>query len=345
MKFVELDESCNLRRLALVNCGLSGDMVTGLFCRLGAGRNMHLLLNENPLESGSTDWIDLIHGSEAPKKIHMDMIHFHHESNFNRLLRALAHNKTIEFLSMVGTGPPNRASSKTSELLSRFFESNNTLQYLDLSGYSGKLEDSHMGWELTGAMGGLKWNNTLRQLRVRNHDLGTAEDVSELCRVLALNKGLAMFDCQHNSFNHHQFAQFVYALSSNQQIISFPMSDADREYAVQKEKQSFLQSQAQPERTFQVKKLKSAEGRLNGLLKWVDDFWRSEANKALEVLERNRSDPRNHALEFEREYLDAWDDQSLPSWSIRISGANVKGKETTRMTAQTSKSVPNIHPY
>lgn len=329
MKFVELEESRSLRRLTLINCGISGEMATGIFCRLGAGRDMHLSLSENPLEVGSTDWIDLIHGNEAPRMLHLDMIQFQHESNFNRLLKALAQNKTIEFLSMVGTGPPNRASSKTSELLSDFFESNDALQFLDLSGYSGKLEDGHLGWGLSGAMGGLKKNSTLRQFRVRNHDIGAAEDVSELCRVLAANKGLAMFDCQHNNFNHHQFTKIVHALGFNQQIISFPLSDADREYAVQKEKRSFVQHQGQPDKSFHVKMSKSVESRLEGLLKWVDEYWQSEAKKARDILQRNRDDPVNRLLELEGEYLDAWKDETLPSWLVPVSRARDKGKEAS----------------
>lgn len=326
MKYVELNESHSLRRLALTNCGLSGEMATGILCRLGAGRDMHVLLSENPLEVGSTDWIDLIEGNEAPKMIDLDMIQFQHESNFNRLLMALAHNKTIEFLSMVGTGPPDRASSKTSELLSRFFELNDTLQFLDLSGYSGKLEDGHLGWGLTGAMAGLKQNITLRQLRIRNHDLGAAEDLSEVYRVLAANKGLAMLDCRHNNFNHHQFAKLVHAFSFNHQIISFPLSDTDREYAVQKEKQSFFQHNTQSDKTFHTKKSKSVENRLEGLLEWVEEFWESEAKKAREILQRNRDNSFNHSLELEREYIDAWDDKGLPSWLVPTSKVREKGK-------------------
>ncbi|KAI2636452.1 RNI-like protein [Hypomontagnella submonticulosa] len=332
MKFVELDESRSLRRLVLTNCGLSGEMVTGIFCRLGAGRDMHLLLNENPLELGSTDWIDLIHGNEAPTGLHIDMVQFQRESNFDRLLRALADNKTIEFLSMVGTGPPGRASPKTSELLSCFFERNDTLRYLDLSGYSGKLEDSHLGWGLTGALGGLKQNTTLRQLRIRNHDIGAAEDVTELCRMLAANKGLVMFDCQHSSFNHHQFAKLVHALNFNNQIISFPLSDADRQYAVQKEKHLFLKHQSQPDKSFSVKMLKSAESRLEGLLKWVEEFWESEAQKAREILQRNRDNLASHLTDLENIYLDAWEDESLPSWLLSTSAARDKGKEISHST-------------
>ncbi|KAI1143909.1 RNI-like protein [Hypoxylon sp. FL0543] len=332
MKFIELDESRNLRRLVLINCGLSGEMATGIFCRLGAGRDMHLLLSENPLELGSTDWIDLIHGNEAPRMLHLDMVLFQHETNFNRLLKALTHNKTIEFLSMVGTGPPDRASPKTSELLSRFFGLNDTLRYLDLSGYDGKLEDSHLGWGLTGALAGLKQNNTLRQLRVRNHDMGATEDLSELCRVLATNKGLAMFDCQQNGLNHHQFAKLVHALNFNHQIISFPLSDVDRKFAVQKEERLFRQHQEQPAKTFQAKMLKSAEGRLEGLLKWVEEYWESEAKKAREILERNRDNPANQSLELEREYLEAWEDETLPSWLVPKSKTSDRGKEISFTT-------------
>ncbi|CAJ2510019.1 Uu.00g059190.m01.CDS01 [Anthostomella pinea] len=324
MKYLELDESYGLRRLTLNNCGLSGEMATGILCRVGGGRDINLQLSENHLEVGSTDWIDLIHGNEAPRMLHMDMIQFQHDSNFNRLLTALSHNQTIEFLSMVGTGPPARAGSKTSELLSTFFETNDTLKFLDLSGYSGKLEDGHLGWGLSGALGGLKQNKSLLQLRIQNHDIGAAEDVSELCRVLAANRGLAMFDCRNNNFDHHQFAKLVNALSFNHQLISFPISGADRDYAIQKERRIFMQHQ-DPTGKSQAKGSKTLESRLDGLLSWLRDHWDTEAKKAQAILHRNREDPMNQLLELESEYIDAWDDD-LPCWLKPTPGTNQKGK-------------------
>ncbi|KAI1500573.1 hypothetical protein F5X99DRAFT_234453 [Biscogniauxia marginata] len=330
MKYIELDESRGLRRLALNNCGLSGEMATGILCRLGSGRDLHLFLNENPLEAGSTDWIDLIHGNEAPKKLHLDMIQFQHEANFNRLLNALSHNQTIEFLSMVGTGPPARAGSKTASLLSQVFESNNTLKFLDLSGYSGKLEDGHLGWGISDALSGLKQNTSLRQLCVRNHDIGAAEDVTQLCRVLATNRGLAMFDCRNNNFDHHQFAKLAHALTFNHQLISFPVVDADREYALHKARTSFVKDRDKP-----GKMSKSTEGRLEGLLTWLRSHWDSEAKKVQEVLVRNRETPANQLLQFEGDYLDAWDDDKLPAWLALAPGDRVReGREALQQPAQ-----------
>ncbi|KAI3336741.1 RNI-like protein [Xylariaceae sp. AK1471] len=313
MKYLELDESTGLRRLSLNNCGLTGELATGIFCRIGTGRDIHLFLNGNPLEAGSTDWIDLIHGNEAPTKLHLDMIQFQHESNFNRLLTALSHNKTIELLSMVGTGPPSRVSSKTSDILSKFFRTNNTLKFLDLSGYSGKLEDGHLGWGLSGALGGLKDNTSLHQLRLRNHDIGAADDLTELCRILAANKGLAMLDIGHNNFDHHQFGKLVQALSHNHQLISFPISEADREYAINKERRLLLKAQKQPIKP-QDKLAKSIESRLDGVLAWLYGHWDSEAKKVKDILARNRDNPTNQALELESDYLEAWDDDDLPLW-------------------------------
>ena len=48
---------------------------------------MHLHLNSNPLETGSVDWIELIHGDETPRKLSLDMIEFKHEANFDKLKR------------------------------------------------------------------------------------------------------------------------------------------------------------------------------------------------------------------------------------------------------------------
>ncbi|RYO81174.1 hypothetical protein DL762_007274 [Monosporascus cannonballus] len=332
LKYLELGESQCLRRLVLNNCGLTGDMATALLCRLGKGRDVDLSLNENPLETGSIDWIDLIEGNETPRMLHLDMIEFLHQRNFHRLLTALTRNKTIEFLSMVGTGPPAGANSEMSEALFKFFKENDTLRFLDLSGYSGKLEDSQMGWGLSGALSGLMQNASLRQLRIRNHDLGAAEDVTELCRVLATNEGLAMLDCQNNNFNHHQFGKLVHALGHNHRLISFPWSDADRDCALQQEKRVFIKTLGQPGKPPPSTLSKSAESRLAGLLKWVKEYWESEAKKVEDIIRRNRDNLANGLLEFDSEYLETWEDRNLPSWLTLKSRTPVKTEELNRLS-------------
>ncbi|KAJ3563360.1 hypothetical protein NPX13_g8229 [Xylaria arbuscula] len=314
MKYLELDESHGLSRLSLQNCAVTGELATGLFCRIGAGRDMHLFLNGNPLEAGSIDWIDLIHAGEAPVKLHLDMIQFQHESTFNSLLTALTHNKTIKLLSMVGTSPPSRATSKTSDLLSNFFRTNKTMQFLDLSGYSGKLEDGHLGWGLSNALSGLKENTSLRQLRIRNHDMGSAQNLTELHQILAANTGLAMFDIQHNNLDHRQFGELVEALGHNHQLISFPISQADLEYAINKEKRLFATLQGKSLTKASDKLSKSAESRLDGVLTRLHADWESELEKVKSILRRNRNSPANQALEVDSEYFEAWDDPDLPTW-------------------------------
>ncbi|KAH7038139.1 uncharacterized protein B0I36DRAFT_359736 [Microdochium trichocladiopsis] len=311
-KYLELDTMHSLRILNLTNCGLTGDMATTILCRVVGNHDLRVLLNGNPLEDESTDWIDLIHGNEAPKRLHLDMIQFQQERNFHRLLKALTHNKTIEFLSMVGTGPPSRAGSKTSELLYRFFEQNDTLEYLDISGYSGKLEDGHLGWGMSGALGGLKNNTCLRQLRVRNHDIGAAEDITELCRVLATNKSLAMVDCQNNNFSRQHFGKIAIALALNKQIVSFPLSNADRDYVIQDEKAKFIKSCGKLGKNAALSK--SNEVRLANLITLVKSSWEQEAKKIIAAVHGNRDDPVNWPLDIELDYIDRWDDPSLALW-------------------------------
>ncbi|KAF2995142.1 hypothetical protein E8E14_003339 [Neopestalotiopsis sp. 37M] len=325
LRYLELEESDCLRQLKLNNCGISGEVATAILCRIGSHRDMHLHLNSNPLETGSVDWIELIHGDETPRKLSLDMIEFKHEANFDKLLKALAKNTSLEYLSLIGTGPPGRASPQTSNLLSTFLEENSTLQYLDFSGYSGKLEDAHLGWGLSGALGGLKNNETLRQLRVRNHDIGSAEDITELCRVIALNKGLAMLDMQNNNFDHHQLAKLVHALDLNQQIISFPISEADRGSALEKERQVFIKNLKKP---YKGSLGKTDTARLEGILDWLREHWSSETQKAEAILHRNKENPLNHELEFDKECLDAWDDASLPTWLTRKSSGRNKARDT-----------------
>lgn len=311
---METDASQGLRHLVLNNCGINGDVATAIFCGIQAGRDMHLHLNGNPLEEVSTDWMDLVHGNEGPRRLNLDMIQFRHESNFNRLLKALTHNSRIEFLSMVGTGPPASASAKTLTLLSKFFEDNTTLQYLDLSGYSGKLEDSHMGWGLSGALGGLKHNSTLRQLRLRNHNIGEGDDVTELCRVLASNQGLVMFDLRNNNFSHQKFSAIVHSLDFSHRIISFPIGDADGNYALEEEKRTFLVKLVKPGRGSAKPLSKADSVRVEGQMKWVRGHWDTEVARLEGILHRNRESSVNRALAFDDEYLEAWGDPDLPSW-------------------------------
>jgi hypothetical protein len=183
-----------------------------------------------------------------------------------------------------------------------------------------------MGWGLSGALSGLKQNQTLRQLRIRNHDVGAAEDVTELCRVIAANKGLAMFDCQSNNFNHHQFSKIVHALNFNHQIISFPITDSDRQYALDEEKRMFTKG-LKPGKGPQRAVSKTDAARLDALLIWLKGHWDSEAKKAEGILQRNRDDPTNHLLELDSEYLSAWDDDKLPSWLKTEPSYGDKGKD------------------
>ncbi|KAJ1335152.1 leucine-rich repeat-containing protein 16 [Microdochium nivale] len=326
-RFLELDTMHSLRVLDLSNCGLTGDMATTILCRVVGNHNLRVLLNGNPLEAGTTDWIDLIQGNEAPKRLHLDMIQFQQERNFHRLLKALTHNKTIEFLSMVGTGPPSRAGSRTSELLFKFLEQNDTIEYLDISGYSGKLEDGHLGWGMSGALGGLKDNTSLRQLRMRNHDIGAAEDITDLCRVLATNKSLAMVDCQNNNFSREQFGKIAVALAQNRQIISFPLSNADREYAIHEEKASFVKSCGKLGKNIVLSK--SNEARLASLVAAVRTAWETEANRIILAVHNNRDDPVNWPLDIEPDHIDRWEDATLPLWIESKGGIGevVRGKD------------------
>ncbi|KAI4600040.1 hypothetical protein KJ359_001141 [Pestalotiopsis sp. 9143b] len=331
LRYIELEESDCLQQLQLNNCGITGEVATAIFCRIGNGRDMHLHLSSNPLEVGSIDWIDLVQGDETPKRLSLDMIEFNDEENFDRLLKALAKNSTLEHLSLVGTGPPGRASPRTSALLSAFLEENNTLQFLDFSGFSGKLEDAHLGWGLSGALGGLKHNESLRQLRVRNHDMGSADDITELCRVIALNKGLAMLDMQNNNFDHHQLAKLVHALDMNQQIISFPITEADRGSALEKERKVFIKTLKKPPKGSLGR---SDNARLQGILDWLREHWSSETQKVEAILKRNQENPVNHELEFDRECLDAWNDERLPLWLTR----KASGRDKSRARRDTMMS-------
>ena len=158
--------------------------------------------------------------------------------------------------------------------------------------------------------------------------------------MLATNEGLAMFDCQNNNFNHHQFGKLVHALRHNHRLISFPWSDADLDCALQQEKRTFMKSLSQPGKPSPSTLSKSAESRLAGLLKWLKEYWESEAKKAEDIIQRNRDNLANSLLEFDSEYLEAWEDRNLPSWFTLKSRTSVKTDELNRLSVM-SLDIPS----
>lgn len=162
----------------------------------------------------------------------MDMVEFREETNFVALMKALMVNRKISFLSMAGTAPTPSANApcatEVCEALEGFFANNESVKYLDLSGYSGKLDEGQLGKGSARSLRGLSTNNTLTHLRIRNQDLH--DDVGTLGSVIRQNSKLRMVDCQDNNWNLTSVQFLAKSLKLNKTIVEFPFvqSEYDR---------------------------------------------------------------------------------------------------------------------
>ncbi|KUI59824.1 NACHT, LRR and PYD domains-containing protein 12 [Cytospora mali] len=218
-----------LRKIALNNCGINGREAARLVRTLGHHTSAHLHISGNPLEDGIDDLCRAISMTPGPVGLHMDMVEFRDETNFVALMKALMANKNISFLSMAGTAPTPSANApcppEVCEALEEFFANNKSVRYLDLSGYSGKLDEGQLGKGSARSLRGLASNDTLTHLRIRNQDLH--EDVGTLGEVIRQNSKLRMVDCRDNNWNLTSVQFLAKSLKLNKTIIEFPFEQTE----------------------------------------------------------------------------------------------------------------------
>lgn len=225
-----VNPACTIRKIALNNCSINGREAARLIRALGKHTNAHLHISGNPLEDGIEDLCRAISSTPGPAGLHMDMIEFRDEASFVALMKALAVNKNISFLSLAGTAPIPPADAPCGadvcEALEGFFTKNSSVRFLDLSGYSGKLDEGQLGKGFARALRGLASNSTLTHLRIRNQNLH--DDVGTLGSVIRLNSTLRMVDCQDNSWNLTSIQFLAKSLKLNKSVVEFPFEQ--REY-------------------------------------------------------------------------------------------------------------------
>ncbi|KAK0645927.1 hypothetical protein B0T16DRAFT_428892 [Cercophora newfieldiana] len=221
------------RKLSLNHCGITGSEAAKLCRAIGYNSDMHLSLNGNHLEEGIEDLADVIRASQVPAGLYLEVVEFKEESNYVLLVRALAETKSVSLLSLAGTAPTpsldtihQTCSSEMIETLDYLFSHNKSIRYLDLSGFSGKLEDGQLARGFARALAGLSENTTLTHLKIRNQNLH--DDVGTLGRVLSTNQTLRVFDCQDNRFNLTSIKFLVGSLKENDRIIDFPFGPGER---------------------------------------------------------------------------------------------------------------------
>lgn len=225
-----INPACTIRKIALNNCSINGREAARLIRALGKHTNSHLHISGNPLEDGIEDLCRAIASTPGPAGLHMDMVEFRDEASFVSLMKALSVNRNISFLSMAGTAPMPPADApcgiEVCEALEDFFANNNSVKFLDLSGYSGKLDEGQLGKGFARALRGLVSNSTLTHLRIRNQNLH--DDVGTLGSVIRLNTTLRMVDCQDNSWNLTSIQFLAKSLKLNTSVVEFPFEQ--REY-------------------------------------------------------------------------------------------------------------------
>lgn len=227
----EEPHKANLRRLALNNCGINGREAARLIRSLGRHANVHLHISGNPLEDGIEDFFRAIAMTPGPAGLHMNMLEFRHEAKFVALMKALASNRKISALGLAGTAPTASADgpcrSEVCDALRHFFEKNQSVKYLDLSGYSGRLDEGQLGQGFAQSLRGLASNHTLTHLRIRNQNLH--DDVGTLGSVIRQNATLRIVDCQDNNWNLTSVQFLTKSLKLNQSIVHFPFSPKEYE--------------------------------------------------------------------------------------------------------------------
>lgn len=194
---------------------------------------MHLSISGNPLEDGIDHLADAIRESTVPSGISMEVVEFKEESNYLYLIRALAETRAVSLLSLAGTAPTpsldtiyQPCSCEAIKTLGEFFARNQSIRYLDMSGFSGKLEDGQLAKGFARSLAGLSKNNTMTHLRIRNQNLD--DDVGTLGRALSENKTLRILDCQDNQLNLSSVKFLVSSVKSNHTVIDLPFSADER---------------------------------------------------------------------------------------------------------------------
>lgn len=214
------------------HCGLSGAAVAKFCTDIGDSADMTLSISGNLLDEGLDELCDAIRRGRAPSGLIMEMVTFRHENGFVNLIESLTANKSISLLSLAGTStleiPDEPCCERLIQALHSFFAYNDTIQYLDLSGYSGKLEDGQFAKGFARSLSGLLNNKTITHLKIRNQALNS-DDIALLGRVLAENDALRVVDCQDNGSTLTGISFLVSSIQANDRIVDCPFSPEERQ--------------------------------------------------------------------------------------------------------------------
>ncbi|KZL70689.1 leucine rich repeat protein, partial [Colletotrichum tofieldiae] len=329
--YLQCPEANYLRRLDLNNCGMTGTQIAELFRSMGQGRVMTCSISGNYLETGTEALSTAIAYNFGPTSLFMDMIEFQNEENYIKIIKALSLNRTIRLLSLVGTSTPGQVSEEACLAVSDFFATNQSVQYLDFSGFSAKLDEGQLGLGFSRSLSGLAENTELRHLRIRNQKLNL--NIGDLAHAIHLNQTLTTLDVQENNFNLSNLSHMVRSLDQNSSIQEFcPFSRSELNAAVKSSVQNVGMPTGQPSsaRARRASKVLSKAtfenfamemDKNNALMQNLKDEWSVKTAQIDHILERNRT------LSLEKEMARMqWDPQEegQEDW-ITIELGNVFG--------------------
>ena len=133
----------------------------------GKARELHLDVSENNIEQDLGKMTRAISSGLAPSSLTVRLLEFEMESDFRKMILALAENNTIRQLDISRASLPCDASEETCQALEKMFADNKSLEWLDISGEDSRLETTKLGVGINRALRGLQRNKTLRALYIR----------------------------------------------------------------------------------------------------------------------------------------------------------------------------------
>ncbi|KAK1456940.1 leucine rich repeat protein [Colletotrichum cuscutae] len=297
--YLKSSQADYLRRLDLNNCAMTGSQIATLFRSMGEARVITCSISGNYLENGTDDLVSAIVDNFGPTSLFMDMVEFQNEDNYIKLINALSVNKSIRLLSLVGTSTPGQVSEDACMAVSEFFATNKSVQYLDFSGFSAKLDEGQLGLGFSRSLSGLAENKTLRHLRIRNQKLNL--NIGDLAHAIQLNQTLTTLDVQENNFNLSNLSHMVRSLDHNSSIQEFcPFSRSELSRAIKFSVQNVGMPTSQPtsSRARRASKVLSKAtfdnfamemDKNNALMENLKDEWSVKTAQIERLLERNRT--------------------------------------------------------
>jgi hypothetical protein len=228
-EYLSSASAVTLRRLCLNNCRITGFGAARLF-EATPPSSGHELLNEingNPLETGVSRLARAVRNGFGPAYLHMNMVEFRDDSNYAQLLTAIALSSKLLGLSLIGSGPTTDDTPDTTGAFKTLFSACRSLRHLDLSGYSGRLDEGRLGGGFGLALDWLCKNQTLTHLRIRNQNLN--EHREQVGRIIEQNRTVRYFDIQENDMALTTLSFLARSMKNNHTIIDFPISTAERD--------------------------------------------------------------------------------------------------------------------